>query len=110
MLGHQPSRRTASVQAMVVVFVWATSWILVKRNLHAIPALSFAGLRYGLAFVCLLVLLVGRPAMRSSVAALWVPDIRVHIMRPARTHGSAHRGDLAARPSQAAARQLARRV
>jgi drug/metabolite transporter (DMT)-like permease len=55
---------------MVVVFVWATSWILVKRNLHEIPALSFAGLRYGLAFVCLLALLLGRPALRSSVAAL----------------------------------------
>jgi drug/metabolite transporter (DMT)-like permease len=55
---------------MVVVFVWATSWILVKRHLHAIPALSFAGLRYGLAFVCLLALLLSRPAMRSSVAAL----------------------------------------
>lgn len=70
MLRHQPSRLAATVQAMVVVFVWATSWILVKRNLHAIPALSFAGLRYGLAFVCLLALLAGRPASRSSVAAL----------------------------------------
>jgi drug/metabolite transporter (DMT)-like permease len=70
MLGHQPSRLSASVQAMVVVFVWATSWILVKRQLHDIPALSFAGLRYGLAFVCLLPVLVGRPGLRSSVAAL----------------------------------------
>ncbi len=65
MLGHQPSRLAASVQAVVVVFVWATSWILVKRQLHDIPALSFAGLRYGLAFVCLLALLVGRPVLRS---------------------------------------------
>ena len=70
MLRHQPSRLAASVQAIVVVFVWATSWILVKRHLDDIPALSFAGLRYGLAFVCLLPLLVGRPALRSSVLAL----------------------------------------
>ena len=32
----------------------------------------------------------------------------VHFMRPACTHGSAHRGDLVARPFQAAPRQLAR--
>jgi drug/metabolite transporter (DMT)-like permease len=67
---QQPSRLAANVQAVVVVFVWATSWIIVKRSLHAIPALSFAGLRYGLAFVCLLPLLLGRPALRSSVVAL----------------------------------------
>jgi drug/metabolite transporter (DMT)-like permease len=70
MLRHQPSRLAATIQAVVVVFVWATSWILVKHNLHAIPALSFAGLRYGLAFVCLLALLLVRPALRSSVVAL----------------------------------------
>lgn len=67
---RQPSRLVASVQAVVVVFVWATSWILVKRSLDDIPALSFAGLRYGLAFLCLLPLLVGRPALRSSVVTL----------------------------------------
>ena len=70
MLRQQPSRLAASVQAVLVVFVWSTSWILVKRHLHDIPALSFAGLRYGLAFVCLLALLVARSAPRSSVVAL----------------------------------------
>jgi drug/metabolite transporter (DMT)-like permease len=69
-LGQRPSRLAASVQAVLVVFVWATSWILIKGKLHDIAALSFAGLRYGLAFVCLLALLLGRPALRSSVVAL----------------------------------------
>jgi drug/metabolite transporter (DMT)-like permease len=69
-LRQPPSRVAATVQAVVVVFVWATSWVLVKHNLHDIPALSFAGLRYGLAFVCLLPLLLGRPALRSSALAL----------------------------------------
>ena len=45
MPGQQPSRLIATIQAVVVVFVWATSWIFVKRNLDDIPALSFAGLR-----------------------------------------------------------------
>jgi drug/metabolite transporter (DMT)-like permease len=69
-LRQPPSRLAASVQAVLVVFVWATSWILIKGKLHDIPALSLAGLRYGLAFVCLLALLLGRPALRSSVVAL----------------------------------------
>jgi hypothetical protein len=34
----------------------------------------------------------------------------VHVMRPARTHGSAHRGDLVAGSWQAAPRQPARRA
>jgi drug/metabolite transporter (DMT)-like permease len=69
-LRQQPSRPTASVQAVFVVFLWATSWIFVKRNLHDIAPLTFAGLRYGLAFVCLLPLVLGRPALRLSVVAL----------------------------------------
>jgi drug/metabolite transporter (DMT)-like permease len=68
--GQHPSRLAVTIQAVVVVFVWATSWILVKGKLDDIPPLSFAGLRYGLAFVCLLPWLVGRPALRSSVGAL----------------------------------------
>jgi drug/metabolite transporter (DMT)-like permease len=67
---QQSSRLAASVQAVLVVFGWATSWILVKRQLHDIPALSFAGLRYGIAVVCLLPLVLGRPALRSSMVAL----------------------------------------
>jgi drug/metabolite transporter (DMT)-like permease len=37
-----------------VVFLWATSWVLIKIGLEDIPALTFAGLRYVLAFLCLL--------------------------------------------------------
>lgn len=40
--------------ALFVVFLWATSWVLIKIGLEEIPALTFAGLRYTLAFVCLL--------------------------------------------------------
>lgn len=44
----------AVLQALFVTFLWSTSWILIKFGLADIPALTFAGLRYGLAFVCLL--------------------------------------------------------
>lgn len=44
----------AVLQALFVVFLWATSWVLIKWGLEDIPALTFAGLRYTLAFLCLL--------------------------------------------------------
>ncbi len=45
---------SAVVIALFVVFLWATSWVLIKIGLEEIPPITFAGLRYTLAFVCLL--------------------------------------------------------
>lgn len=45
---------TAVLQALFVTFLWSTSWVLIKFGLADIPALTFAGLRYTLAFLCLL--------------------------------------------------------
>jgi drug/metabolite transporter (DMT)-like permease len=42
------------LQALFVTFLWSTSWVLIKVGLKDIPALPFAGLRYLLAFLCLL--------------------------------------------------------
>lgn len=50
MSGHS----RAVLQALFVTFLWSTSWVLIKIGLADIPALTFAGLRYTLAFVCLL--------------------------------------------------------
>jgi drug/metabolite transporter (DMT)-like permease len=44
----------AVLQALFVTFLWATSWVLIKIGLEDIPALTFAGLRYGLATLVLL--------------------------------------------------------
>ena len=44
----------AVVQALFVTFLWSTSWVFIKFGLADIPALPFAGLRYTLAFLCLL--------------------------------------------------------
>ena len=41
------------MQALLVTFIWSTSWVLIKFGLVDVPALTFAGLRYGLAFACL---------------------------------------------------------
>jgi drug/metabolite transporter (DMT)-like permease len=40
--------------ALFVVFLWATSWVLIKIGLEEIPPLTFAGLRYVIGFLLLL--------------------------------------------------------
>ena len=42
-------------EAFLVVVIWATSWIIIKNNLSDIPPLFFAGARYFLASVFLLI-------------------------------------------------------
>ena len=51
---HPPFRRTALLQALFVTLLWSSSWVLIKVGLEAIPALTFAGLRYALAALLLL--------------------------------------------------------
>ena len=67
-------RLRAGVQALFVTFLWATSWVLIKIGLEEIPALTFAGLRYFLAFACLAPIAVrsGRlRALRALPARSW---------------------------------------
>lgn len=40
------------LQALLVTFLWSTSFIIIKWGLVEIPPITFAGLRYILAFVC----------------------------------------------------------
>jgi drug/metabolite transporter (DMT)-like permease len=44
----------AILLALLVTFLWSTSFILIKWGLAEIPPLTYAGLRYSLAFLCLL--------------------------------------------------------
>ncbi len=64
MLQDRFPRLLAILQALLVTFLWSTSWVLIKIGLQDIPPLTFAGLRYILAFFCLLPLLA-----RSSILA-----------------------------------------
>jgi drug/metabolite transporter (DMT)-like permease len=48
------SRLTAILQAVFVTFLWSTSWVLIKIGLRGdLPPVTFAGLRYALAALCL---------------------------------------------------------
>ncbi len=67
----------AVLQAIFVTVLWASSWVLIKFGLRAdLPALTFAGLRYTLAFVCLapfvLLSAKNRIAIRSFTRKDWM--------------------------------------
>jgi drug/metabolite transporter (DMT)-like permease len=54
MIGLRSPRLRAILQALLVTTLWSTSWVLVKIGLEDIPAVTFAGLRYFLAFLILI--------------------------------------------------------
>lgn len=56
----------AVLQALFVTLLWSSSWVLIKIGLEDIPALTFAGLRYTLAFACL----IGLAIHRAELGAL----------------------------------------
>lgn len=79
------------LQALFVTFLWSTSWVLIKLGLDEIPALTFAGLRYALAFLLLLPLLARRQ-VRLSIAGLsrreWLLLIALGIVLYSLTQGA----------------------
>lgn len=61
----------AVLQALFVTLLWSTSWVLVKIGLKAsLPAITFAGLRYFIAFLCLLPFILLNPAQRKGLRSL----------------------------------------
>ncbi len=81
----------AVLQALFVTFLWSTSWVLIKIGLQDIPALSFAGLRYLLAFFCLLPLALRAgdlQALRQLSPGGWVPLLALGLLFYALTQGA----------------------
>ncbi len=60
-------RLIAVVEACFVAFLWSTSWVIIKFGLEEIPPLIFAGLRYSIASVLLLVVIGARSHTRASL-------------------------------------------
>ena len=86
-----PSRLPAILQASFVVFLWATSWVLIKIGLHEIPPVVFAGLRYFLAFLCLSGVLILRGSHRKLAALprpMWARLIVLGLLLYAVTQGT----------------------
>jgi drug/metabolite transporter (DMT)-like permease len=65
---------TAVLLALFVTFLWSTSWVLIKIGLQAsLPPVTFAGLRYALAFLCLLPFVIFNPKHRLRVQKISSP-------------------------------------
>ena len=68
---HEKSYITAVLQALLVTLLWASSFVLIKFGLQdSIPPITFAGLRYSFAFLCLLLLVLINPAQRKSFRSI----------------------------------------
>ena len=78
----------AILQALLVTFLWSTSWVLIKVGLEEIPPLTFAGLRYAIACA---ILLPGLWKRRAEVRALtrtqWAQLIALGVVFYALTQG-----------------------
>lgn len=92
---HLASRAhlAAVAQALFVTFLWSTSWVLIKIGLEAsLPPITFAGLRYSLAFLCLLPFVLISPAQRGALQALsrrtWAQLVLLGVMLYALTQGA----------------------
>ena len=65
------SRISAIMQAIFVTILWASSWVLIKFGLrNDIPAITFAGLRYSLAWLCLVPFIVFKQEHRFAITQL----------------------------------------
>ncbi len=72
-----PSHTAAVLLAVFVTFLWSTSWVLIKFGLqNNLPPLSFAGLRYFIAFVCLAPVILANPRERAILKNLNRADWR----------------------------------
>lgn len=67
------SNLTAIGLALLVTFLWSTSFVIIKIGLDEIPPLTFAGLRYTIAFIALLPLAF-RKQIRQEIINLKKPD------------------------------------
>jgi len=84
-------RFRAVLQALFVTFLWSTSWVLIKFGLEDIPALPFAGLRYALAFACLLPFAIRSrqlTRLRGLSAGTWLRLILLGLLFYAVTQGA----------------------
>ncbi|MFN2304981.1 MAG: DMT family transporter, partial [Anaerolineales bacterium] len=65
------SHITTVLQALLVTFLWASSMILIKIGFKGgLPPITFAGLRYWFAFICLALLVLFNPTHRKMLGAI----------------------------------------
>jgi drug/metabolite transporter (DMT)-like permease len=81
--------------ALLVTFLWATSWVLIKWGLSDISPLIFAGIRYFLAFLCLLPFILTK-SRREEITKLrgrdWLLLLLLGVLYYALTQGAQFAG------------------
>ena len=66
-----PTHLAAVLFALLITFLWSTSWVLIKWGMNqSLPALTFAGLRYTLAWLSLSPLALFRSRQRAEFRTL----------------------------------------
>jgi drug/metabolite transporter (DMT)-like permease len=90
---NNKSHLIAVSQALLVTFLWSTSWVLIKIGLKTdLPAVTFAGLRYTLAFLCLLPLILFNRSHRQTLRGLspqtWLELIALGVVFYTMTQGA----------------------
>lgn len=91
MLKNRSDYLRAVLEALFVTFLWSTSWILIKIGLKDVPPITFAGLRYSLAFCFLLPLCIRSGGMRALCRISgrnWVQLITLGVLFYAVTQGA----------------------
>lgn len=57
----------AVIVALLVTVLWSSSWVIIKLGLKDIPPLTYSGLRYSLAALILLGIILSKAGYRSTV-------------------------------------------
>lgn len=89
------SRLTYILLALLITFLWATSWVLIKWGLSEFPPITFAGIRYFGAFLCLLPFVL-RKKQRKEISRLkksnWISLILLGFLYYTLTQGAQFTG------------------
>jgi len=70
----KPTHLQAVLLGVLITIIWSTSWVLIKIGLQDIPALTFAGLRYMLAALLFVPLLLFNKKYRQQIKQISFPQ------------------------------------
>ena len=88
-------RTLAILQAFLVTLLWSSSWVIIKFALRDVPPLTFAGMRFALAFLCLVPFTLNKSSykqIKSIKKSDWIEILVLGIFYYAVTPGGQNIG------------------
>jgi len=88
-------RTLAILQAFLVTLLWSSSWVIIKFALRDVPPLTFAGMRFALAFLCLVPFTLNKSSykqIKSIKKNDWIEILGLGILYYAVTPGGQNIG------------------